>query len=682
MDLLDWVCYDMSKNWMRCEVLARNTKISEVPGSWLDRYFIWTGPVLITVLMLLELLGYRNPQFHTLTLLIFAFSILTGTLKVGLVAVGIIVAGWLVPGIPKPNPPGFWILSMIAVFPIIWVAKSQIYLNGLKSILNLALDMILTVDPRTMKFNYASRGALEKLGYRLDELKQMKFYEIQGPAEPIPWEMIEEALEKDPQTPYRFETDLIGQGKRVVHAEILLQRFQLNGIRRLVVMAHDITDRSRTQQQLEYLALHDPLTGLPNRMAVTDTINQRLAEGLDLAIFFLDFDRFKRINDSLGHVTGDRLLKLAAQRLQQSLGAPHLVARMGGDEFIIISEFSRANAYAYAQRLVEMFRRPIDLDERQFYLPFSIGVAMSPGDGTDADTLLKNADTAMYAAKQQGGQGFCFYQLPMNELGPVNLALENDLRMAVKQNQLVLHYQPQVDWQTRQVVGFEALVRWNNPEKGMLSPDRFIPVAEEIGFINELGRWVLITALEQSKKWRDQGHRFRIAVNLSPRQLHDPSFVDLVREAVADSGIPPVDVELEITENAMLFDPEETVRTLRRLADLGVRISLDDFGTGFSSMSRLQQFPINALKIDRMFVRGLESRPMDTAICSSLIALGSNLGMTLIAEGVETPSQRDMLLLQGCHIFQGFLFGRPLPPQSIDFDAVIPLTGFHKNEAR
>ncbi|MEW9702003.1 EAL domain-containing protein [Paenibacillus sp. SI8] len=435
----------------------------------------------------------------------------------------------------------------------------------------------------------------------------------------------------------------------------------------------DITERYHTQKQINYLAYHDDLTGLTNRryfaQHVENLLKRNAQDSSIFAIMFLDLDSFKKINDTLGHNNGDALLKLVADRLRICCYAPnHLVSRMGGDEFtILLQEITdHIDAIHVAEEIIKAFEKPFAVDGYEFYITASIGIAFYPHDGTSAETLMKNADIALYRAKDEGKNNYAIFKPTQNGGGLERLTLENSIRKALQLNEFVLYYQPQIDIQTGVIIGTEALVRWQHPTLGLISPGKFIPIAEETGLIVPLGEWVLRTACRQNQIWREQGYvPLKVSVNLSTRQFARQNLVDTVKKILQETQLDPQYLELEITES-MTMNVDIAIEVLGKLKELGIRICIDDFGTGYSNLYYLKLFSIDRLKIDQSFVRDIMTDTNDADIVATIIAMAHKLGIDVIAEGVETKDQLDFLSSQNCHEVQGFYYHRPLPTEQIE----------------
>ncbi len=429
----------------------------------------------------------------------------------------------------------------------------------------------------------------------------------------------------------------------------------------------------RQKETIRHLAYHDGLTNLPNRMLFEDRLNVALAKvrrtKQTLAVMFLDMDRFKVVNDTVGHALGDRLLKDIAERLGGLVRDGDTVARMGGDEFtFVLAEGSGlVEAAQIAERVLDACRRPWLIDAHEFRVTASIGIAMYPTDAEEAESLIRNADAALYRAKQQGRDAYHFYTPAMNANIERRVVLENDLRRALEREEFVLHYQPQVNISTGRVIGMEALVRWQHPDRGLILPMDFIPVAEQTGLILPLGEWILRTACAQNKAWQEARlPPDRVAVNLSARQFQSRKLAETVANTLEETGLDPHRLQLEITEGAAMQDTEFTATILRDLREMGVQIAIDDFGTGHSSLNYLAHFPVDALKIDISFVRDLNTDDRVTAITKAIIAIGHNLNLIVIAEGVETEEQLAFLKREKCDEFQGHLFSKAGPPETFE----------------
>ena len=431
-------------------------------------------------------------------------------------------------------------------------------------------------------------------------------------------------------------------------------------------VARDISERKEAERTINFQAYHDLLTRLPNRALFKDRLNLAVAQakrsGQQMAVMFLDLDRFKLINDTLGHLYGDELLQQVSQRLQDCLREGDTLARFGGDEFtLLLPQISgRADATVIAKKMIEMMRQPFAIEGVEVYVTISVGIAMYPHDGTTMDMLVKNADIAMYHIKGRGKNDYQFFSPDMNEASMRRLSLERDMRKGLESDQFVLYFQPQVDVITGQIVAVEALLRWQHPSLGLIAPTDFIAVAEETGLILPLGEWVIREACSVLKSWRDMGITdARMAINLSAMQIEHKNFVSLVKEVLQQNALAGHDLEMEITENLIMQDMDNSIKKLIQLSELGVQIAIDDFGTGYSSLSYLQKLPIHTLKIDRSFVHEIQEGPVDACIVDAVIAMARGLKLNLIAEGVETKRQMDYLRAQGCGEMQGFFFGVP-----------------------
>jgi diguanylate cyclase (GGDEF)-like protein len=433
-----------------------------------------------------------------------------------------------------------------------------------------------------------------------------------------------------------------------------------------IYSVRDITARKRAEAALEHQALHDALTDLPNRVLLHDRLQQAIRaaqrDKASVALLIMDLDRFKDVNDTFGHRIGDLLLEELGERLGSVLRSSDTIARLGGDEFgVLLPSANFEDARQIAQRLLDLLEQPFSLGGLQLEIDASIGMALAPDHGADADTLLRRADVAMYVAKR-GNSGYALYTADQDQHSPMRLALVAELRRAIDQDELSLYFQPKVSLATGRVTCAEALVRWEHPQHGLLSPDLFVPIAEQTGLIRPLSRWVLDAALRQVNSWRREGLDLAVAVNLSMRNLHDPEIADMIRQGLNRWNVPPSCLTIEITESSLMADAARAMEVLTRLRGMGVSISIDDFGTGYSSLTYLKRLPVHELKIDKSFVAHMASDENDLAIVRSTIGLAHDLGLRVVAEGVEDQGTWELLGSLGCDIAQGYYISRPLPP--------------------
>ena len=442
----------------------------------------------------------------------------------------------------------------------------------------------------------------------------------------------------------------------------------------------EVEERQRSAERNEHLAYYDSLTELPNRSLFSKLLKQGLTaaarNGRQLAVLFVDLDRFKNINDTLGHTAGDQLLQEIARRLQGCLRANDTVARLGGDEFVVLLPEidGPADVENVAQKILGATSKPFATLGQEFHVTASVGISSYPADGEDERTLMKNADIAMYQAKDEGKNNYQFYSAQLNAHTFEKLALESSLRLALERDELELYYQPKIDAATGKVGGMEALLRWEHPELGTVSPAKFIPIAEETGLIVAIGRWVLRTACAQNVKWRELGAApLCVAVNLSVRQFTDEHLLEDIVTVLRDTGMDPTLLELEITESMLMRDIDKAISVLTAIKKMGIRLAIDDFGTGYSSLSNLKKFPLDTIKVDRSFVRDLPERFEDRSIAEAIIAMGRALSLTVVAEGVETVEQANFLREQSCDEFQGFYFSKPVP--AAEFEKLLQAGG-------
>jgi diguanylate cyclase (GGDEF)-like protein len=463
----------------------------------------------------------------------------------------------------------------------------------------------------------------------------------------------------------------------VYHKTQIIKRYgqQLETLveERTSALKAEIAEHVLTQERLHHLAHHDALTGVPNRLLFVDHLQQALERSQwherVVAVLFLDADRFKLVNDTMGHEAGDRLLKEASARLLACVRSGDTVARFGGDEFaILLNDLASPNDIVpIAGKLLAALRPPFIVDGHEFFITGSIGISIYPNDGQDTAALLKNADIAMYRAKEQGGNIFQFYQADMNAHALKRFELETSLRYALERQEFVLHYQPQFDLKGGGISGLEALIRWQRPGSGLVPPMEFIPLLEETGLIVQVGEWALRAACMQHHAWRAAGlPPLRVAVNISARQFNGNNLMKTIRRIMQDSGMASEFLEIEITESVLMKNAELAIDELQEMSAMGVRLAIDDFGTGYSSLSRLKRFPIDVLKIDQTFVRGIISDPNDAAIVSAIITMAHALGIKVVAEGVETREQLEFLNARDCDFVQGYYFSRPLPGDEIE----------------
>jgi len=523
-----------------------------------------------------------------------------------------------------------------------------------------------------------NQKVLDQFQYTKSEILSLKIADLH-PGEALP--ISKRAFKKVTENGFfNFEIDFQKKNGEIFPAEVSASIFKI-GVRKVMQgIVRDITDRKKAIEQISFMAYHDPLTNLPNRHLLKDRLQQTLASAKHynriVAILFLDLDNFKRINDTLGHDHGDKFLQNVADRLQgyirnsDSIARLEVeqgdttIARLGGDEFtILLTEIKHIkDAAKVAQRILDLFNEPFTIESHELFITTSIGISVYPDDGETVDTLLKHADTAMYHAKDQGRNNYQFYKESMNIMTIERLDLENKLRKALDRKEFILHYQPQLDTKTKKIIAVEALVRWMHPDKGMMAPMTFIPLAEETGLIIPIGEWILRTACNQNKAWQQAGlPSIRITINISSVQFSQKNFVKIVDKVLKESGLDPQYLELELTESILMQTTDTAVTTLKELKSLGIRLSIDDFGTGYCSLNYLKSFPIDTLKIDQSFVRDLSSSQEDKAIIHAMIALGHTLNLHVIAEGVETMQQLEYLSEKGSDAVQGFLFSKPLP---------------------
>jgi diguanylate cyclase (GGDEF)-like protein/PAS domain S-box-containing protein len=580
--------------------------------------------------------------------------------------------------------PAYWLGVMLDVTELVTTQRELHETRTKYGALVEQIPAIVYVDLDDMSTTYVSPQIRDLLGVTPQEYCE----------DPHLWERLlhpddhDRALEeylrgRASGEPFTFEYRLVGRDDRVVwfrDSAIVLTDAQ-GEVRAIQGVMLDITERKAAEEQIAFLAYHDKLTGLPNRAMFDELLELAIARarrhGLGVAVVSLDLDNFKLINDSLGHECGDALITELAERLREATRETDLVARPGGDEFLLLladldldlppgggPDAATTVAESVAVRVQQALATPFELGEHEVYVSASMGLSLFPSDAADAAALIQHADTAMFHSKQQGPGGFVLHR--SDEADALSkLSLSTRLRKAVEGRSWMLHYQPLIELLTGRMYGVEALIRWPEPNGGLVPPGEFIPLAEEMGLIEAIGDWVVEELCAQEERWRAEGLVVEVGFNLSPRQLWSPELVEKIVSHVMAAGTDPTRVMVEITESAAMTDPDRTMQILRDLHDRGLRLAIDDFGTGYSSLARLKHMPVDVLKIDRSFIRNAHEDPQNASMVSAMIALASNLGMTALAEGVETDEERRFLVDRGCELGQGYFFSKPIPADEV-----------------
>jgi diguanylate cyclase (GGDEF)-like protein/PAS domain S-box-containing protein len=539
------------------------------------------------------------------------------------------------------------------------------------STLALAAIGIAHVDD-SGQFLYVNPRLCQMLGYPESELLARTVRQVSHPEDATLSDPMREKLRRGEIESFKLEKRYVRKDGKPIWVSLTVAARRNRSGERLydISIVEDITARKQAEERVQYLATHDPLTGLPNRamfwQLVALAIESAKRRDCKVAVLYIDLDRFKIINDSLGHEAGDVLLREMASRFRECLRGSDVLARLGGDEFVVLlpEVQGQAQPALVARLLLSAALRPVQIYAQECRVTASIGICLHPHEGQEDQEVMKHADLAMYQAKEQGKNTYQFYSPAAHTRSAGRMAIDTQLRHALERNEFSLHYQAKVQVDTDVITGVEALLRWTNPALGVIPPMQFIPVAEANGLILPIGRWVLRTACEQNARWLEAGlPPVRMCVNLSMLQLEDNGLIRDLRAALRDSGLPPHLLELELTESMIMHNTERAVRVLTEIKALGIRLAIDDFGTGYSSLAQLKRFPVDTLKVDRSFIRDLPRDPEDRAIAEAIIAMGKTLCLTIVAEGVETPEQKAFLRDKACDEMQGFYFSTPVPPE-------------------
>ncbi|MGL5987725.1 MAG: putative bifunctional diguanylate cyclase/phosphodiesterase [Burkholderiales bacterium] len=535
-----------------------------------------------------------------------------------------------------------------------------------RSLLQQSSDAIFLFDPHTLRLREANQRFRQLLGLNVADEQQLTLLDlIVAPMESVRQNVQRVLNEGHVHIGERRYQRSDGSS---IEVDVVASLVNINDHPYCVVNLRDLSQQRAHEKAVQKLAQQDQLTGLPNRVLLLDRLRQAIAVAKrydrQVALMSLNLDRFKQINNSLGHNVGDALLQQVAGRLALGVRSSDTVSRLGGDEFVILlPEISSTRDVAMiADKMISHIAHPYLIDEQELVISPSVGICLFPDDGEEPDKLLRNADAALFNAKESGGRCYKFFTPEMNTRAAERLALESRLRRAIEKGEFQLHYQPQIDLQSGKIIGCEALIRWQHPELGMVPPLKFIPVAEESKLILPIGDWVLHEACRQNRAWQQQGlPSVVVAVNLSALQFHQKNLQPSIARALQQTGLEPQYLELEVTESAIMSDAEDVLGTMKQLRDMGLELAIDDFGTGYSSLSYLKRFPVGKLKIDRSFIRDIHEDPDDAAISTAIISLARNLNLRTVAEGIETAPQLAFLRDHGCDQGQGYLFGKPLP---------------------
>lgn len=546
-------------------------------------------------------------------------------------------------------------------------------LKDFKHTLDETLDSIFMFDPGTLNISYINTGVIHNLSLSRQELIGKSIFKIlHQSSRSLFKEKVTQTIKGKAHSAV-FEITLLTKGRKKIPAEIMLQYVASRGQpAHLLGIVRDLSERKKSEEKIKHAAFHDALTGLPNRMLFTQHLTALLeeanAEQKKFAVLFLDLDRFKFINDILGHIVGDELLRDAAERLRNSIKRHDIVSRLGGDEFVILLRNLRSikDSEKIAQRIIQSFQEPFKLSGQEIYANISIGISNYPQDGRDAVRLLKNADNALYRVKQQGGNGYQHYHqgIVIPELH--RMELEKELRQAIRNNELRLFYQPVFDLKTTQVVGMEALIRWQHPTMGLILPGDFINQAEESGLIIPLGAWIFEEVCRQLQKWSQLGYDLPVSINISPRQLMQKDLLATVKTLLKRYHLQADLVELELTENFLIQNMDVSVELLQQFRDLGLRVAIDDFGTGYASLNYLKHLPVDYIKIDQSFVQSSTVNTQDAGIIKAIISMARHLKLKVVGEGVENAEQANFLLGVKCDWAQGNFYAKPQPPEKFN----------------